>query len=423
VSAYGLLDDAARVASGGAVGRYVDTNERRAAACRLYALQHACVAVSCAAAAAALACTGPGRAVLACVVVASGAFAGVGASGSSLSVEREWTKALHADDAAALTTLNARMRAVDLSCLLLAPIAAAGLLQLAGPPVAVLCFAVYNAVVYWPECRLLSAAQAASPALQQPRAPAPAPAGTAATASVSATAGLRGTWAVYARQPVFPAAVALALLYLTVLSLGFLMTAYLHWCGVHDVVIAIFRAVGAATGLSATAAFPPAARATRLPVIAAAAVAFQLLWLLIGVLPVSFSSGSASLPAPPLLRLLMASIAISRAGLWMADLAVSQLLQDGVSAAELGTVNGVQSSLCAALEMLGFIAGLLVHNYARFRFLMLGSCVSVAASAIMLARYAAATRGAAASGEAEAEQLLALEEEQSLLRLEPAAAA
>jgi iron-regulated transporter 1 len=72
----------------------------------------------------------------------------------------------------------------------------------------------------------------------------------------------------------------------------------------------------------------------------------------------------------------------------------------------LGTVNGVQSSLCAALEMLGFLAGLLVHDYAHFRFLMLGSCASVAAAALTLARYAAATRDAAA-GDAEAEQLLA----------------
>jgi iron-regulated transporter 1 len=346
VSAYGLLDDAARVASGGVVGKYVDTTERRAAACRLYALQHGCVAVSCAAAAAALACTGPARAVLACAVLASGACAGIGASGSSLSVEREWTKALHADDAAALTTLNARMRAVDLSCLLLAPIAAAGLLQLAGAPAAVLCFAAYNAVVYWPECRLLSTAQQAAPALQQPRAPevagTPAP---EAAGSATANTGLRGTWAVYARQPVLPAAVALALLYLTVLSLGFLMTAYLHWCGVHDVVIAVFRAVGAAAGLSATAAFPRAARATRLPVIAAAAVAFQLLWLLIGVLPVSATSGGAA-PAPSLLRLLMASIAISRAGLWMTDLAVSQVRAENAPAAAPCTANAAHDLRC-----------------------------------------------------------------------------
>jgi hypothetical protein len=36
-----------------------------------------------------------------------------------------------------------------------------------------------------------------------------------------------GAWQQYARQPVLPAALALALLYLTVMCMGLLMTAYL----------------------------------------------------------------------------------------------------------------------------------------------------------------------------------------------------
>ena len=388
MSAYGLLDDAARAASGGALGRYVDVAERRTAATRLYALQHACVALSCAAAALAFHTTGGARAFLATLVIAAGSLGGVGASGSSLSVEREWTKALCGDDADALATLNARMRAVDLSCLLLAPIGAAALLQFAGPVVGVLCFAVYNAVAYWPECRLLAAAQHAAPALQQPRVTAqPQPSAAPApevTAPASPLNGLRDAWAVYASQPVFPAAFALALLYLTVLSLGFLMTAYLHWRGVSDVTISIFRAFGAATGLAATVAFPPAARRVPLPTLGAAAIAFQLAWLLIGVLPTALSAA----PSTPLLRLLMAGIALSRFGLWATDLACSQLLQDGVAPEQLGTVNGVQGALCAALEMCSFLAGLLVHRYERFNVLMLASCVSVATATAILARFA-----------------------------------
>jgi iron-regulated transporter 1 len=233
-------------------------------------------------------------------------------------------------------------------------------------------------------------------------------------------------WAVYARQPVFPAAVALALLYFTVLSLGFLMTAYLHWRGVSDVTLSLFRGAGAAAGLAAAALFPRAARAVPLPALAATAAAFQLAWLIIGVLPNVASPASA-----PLLRLLMASIALSRAGLWMTDLAVSQarvgsratslcyrftplsvsprpqLLQDGVAAAELGTVNGVQGSLCAAFEMASFAGGLLLHRYDQFRFLMLASCAAVAAAALTLARHAvAASASAQQAGDAELTQLL-----------------
>jgi iron-regulated transporter 1 len=363
------------------VGRFLDScPERLSAATRLYWIQHGFVALSCAAAAAALPARGALRAVLAAVVLLGGAAGGVGASGSSISVERDFTFALCGADAAALAALNARMRAVDLSCLLLAPIAAALLLQLCGAPLAVLAFAACNFAVFFPECRLLSAAVASSPELQQPRAAAAA----AADKASSGGGSFRDAWAVYTRQRVFPAALALALLYFTVLSLGFLMTAYLHWRGVSDVAISIFRGFGAASGLAATAAFPRVARAAPLARIAAVAVAMQLTWLLVGVLPTSL----AAAPSAPLLRLLMASLALSRFGLWLCDLAVSQLLQDGVPAAELGTVNGVQSAVCAAFEMLSFVAGLALHRPQQFPALMLGSCGAVATSAALLAWFA-----------------------------------
>ena len=41
-------------------------------------------------------------------------------------------------------------------------------------------------------------------------------------------------WGPYFRQGIWPAALALALLYLTVLSLGLLMTAYLKWLGMTE---------------------------------------------------------------------------------------------------------------------------------------------------------------------------------------------
>ena len=69
---------------------------------------------------------------------------------------------------------------------------------------------------------------------------------------------LRGMgWATYFRQSVWPAALALALLYLTVLSLGLLMTAYLKWQGMTEAVLSLYRGAGAVSGLLATVTFPP----------------------------------------------------------------------------------------------------------------------------------------------------------------------
>lgn len=58
------------------------------------------------------------------------------------------------------------------------------------------------------------------------------------------------------RQPVFPAALSLALLYLTVLSFGLLATAYLKWRGMSEAELSLFRGLGAVAGISATLVFP-----------------------------------------------------------------------------------------------------------------------------------------------------------------------
>ena len=63
--------------------------------------------------------------------------------------------------------------------------------------------------------------------------------------------------ATYFEQSIWPAALALALLYLTVLSLGLLMTAYLKWQGMTEAVLSLYRGAGAVSGLLATVAFPP----------------------------------------------------------------------------------------------------------------------------------------------------------------------
>lgn len=49
------------------------------------------------------------------------------------------------------------------------------------------------------------------------------------------------SWGTYFSQGVTPAALALALLYLTVMSFGTLMTAYLKWRGMAEAELSIYR--------------------------------------------------------------------------------------------------------------------------------------------------------------------------------------
>ena len=65
-----------------------------------------------------------------------------------------------------------------------------------------------------------------------------------------------GAWLTYFRQRIVLAALGLALLYLTVMSFGLLMTAYLKWKGMSEVRLSVFRGLGALLGVGSTFSFP-----------------------------------------------------------------------------------------------------------------------------------------------------------------------
>lgn len=60
--------------------------------------------------------------------------------------------------------------------------------------------------------------------------------------------------------------------------------------------------------------------------------------------------------------MLMAGVAASRLGLWMFDLAVMQLMQDGVPEHERCVVGGVQNSLQSVFDLLTYIMGIIISD-------------------------------------------------------------
>jgi iron-regulated transporter 1 len=59
---------------------------------------------------------------------------------------------------------------------------------------------------------------------------------------------------------------------------------------------------------------------------------------------------------------LMAGVAASRLGLWMFDLAVTQLMQDNVPDSDRCVVGGVQSSLQSIFDLLTYIMGIIISD-------------------------------------------------------------
>jgi len=467
VAALGLAQQAAQALSGPFLGKEVDRLPRLVAAERAYGLQAAGTLASAvlvlearrrAKKAASLSSSTSSSSSPAFLVYLLGslaaffaALAAVGASGATLSVEREWTQALakegggarkkerlrsrslsnngeneendetnSSSSSALLASINATMRRIDLACLLASPGVAGLLLSKAGTEAAVVVIAVYGCCAWVPQAWLLRRAVRAAPSrLQEQEEKGEEEGGEGgrrrgrrataeveeeeeeqqqeATPSSSPSSSPLSPLSAYLSAEAFPSALALALLYLTVLSFGPLATAYLNWRGLDEVELALWRGVGAAAGIGATAAFPRLRSRFGADAAGALGIGSQFLCLSVGCLvafflPPSFGKketggekegkegkGNGNTGA----RFLAASLASSRFGLWLFDLFASQNLQERVPLSQLGAVNGVQSALQAGLGAASFAAGLLVHRPKDFWVLATGSLGAVAVALVV----------------------------------------
>lgn len=163
-------------------------------------------------------------------------------------------------------------------------------------------------------------------------------------------------WKVYARQEMLLPALALAMLYFTVLSFGYLMTAALKWKGVPAYILGLARGVSAVVGISATLAYPSVH--VKLQTVRTGLWSSVIQWAFLSLCVASQWVPNWKISS----ALLMGGVAASRFGLWMFDLAVLQLMQESVPESERGTVGGVQNSVQSFFEMLSFVVGMLLPN-------------------------------------------------------------
>lgn len=80
-------------------------------------------------------------------------------------------------------------------------------------------------------------------------------------------------------------------------------------------------------------------------------------------------------------------------GLWMADLAISQIFQETIAEEERGVVNGVQNSLNSVMDMAKSILVIILPNPRTFGILIVISWLSVVIGYVMYCRYSRRKRG------------------------------
>jgi len=77
---------------------------------------------------------------------------------------------------------------------------------------------------------------------------------------------------------------------------------------------------------------------------------------------------------------LLVGIVLSRSGLWIADLTITQLQQENVPESERGTVGGVQNALNSIFELLSYVATICAPDPSQFWILVLVSISAVGLS-------------------------------------------
>eukprot|EP00035_Acanthoeca_spectabilis_P025979 m.460755 g.460755 ORF g.460755 m.460755 type:complete len:659 (-) comp22129_c0_seq1:23-1999(-) len=316
---------------------------------------------------------------------------------TNLAVEKEWVKLICADDTDLLAATNAGMRRIDLLCKLLAPICVGGLMAALGPLAGCILIGLWHCVLLVPEYLILTWVYGSFSVLRKRKRP-PAGDGAARPSALAKVTksfvALRDGWTDYTSMEIFKPAMALALLYCTVLSFGSLFTAYAYHRGVNQAVLAVARGIGAGFGLLGTFGYPALHRRYGTTWSGGFAIWLQLALLslcLVATWVGGPDDGDCSESTDPqcqprrtaVLVLLIAGVITSRLGLWMFDLAVSQMLQERVPIAILATVNGTQSSMQELLDLLGYVLGLVLNRPDQFFYLVYISFGSVLAATLL----------------------------------------
>ncbi|KAI0221131.1 Solute carrier family 40 member 1 [Lamellibrachia satsuma] len=88
------------------------------------------------------------------------------------------------------------------------------------------------------------------------------------------------------------------------------------------------------------------------------------------------------------IALFLVGIITSRVGLWMADLVVTQLLQETVQERERGIVNGVQHSLNMLMDVMKFTLVIVLPNIETFGYLIILSFIFICLASLFFTIYA-----------------------------------
>ncbi|GMH77715.1 hypothetical protein TL16_g07505 [Triparma laevis f. inornata] len=274
-----------------------------------------------------------------------GASAQIASSGSTVSIEKDWVPEIAKtyQDPGWLTQTNVSMRQIDLGCKVLAPVFAGFVIEFCGKDnleSACIAMGVFNVLTILCEWICSRKVYNEVSALHT-------------KAAKGFIADSLSSFSIFFSSKVALPGLALALLYINIMSYGSIMLAYVSWRGMSAPLIGLTRGISATIGLLGTIAFQFSSKHTGINFTGFWSIIMQGVFLGVSFSSIFFDDTQTSLV------LLISGVCMSRIGLWAFDLAVSQQMQEMVPENERGAVGGSQSALCSMFEMLSYVFGLI----------------------------------------------------------------
>ena len=357
--------------------------------------------------------------VVVSLITMLGIVSQLSSSASKMIIERDWVVVLSKNDPELLSSINANMRRIDQVCVLLAPIIAGAFMTGLSTTWAAVLIAVWNIVSFFVEYSLLRVVYSRVPelavkAMLQEKA---GPKLAKEVASVEnappiffdvmkkATSSYFDNVKIFLSQEVSLPGICLSLVYLTALGFSSVTVGYLRLNNVKDLYIGIIMALGALFGIMGTIVYTPFTKKFGVSVsgvlgAVCIAVSYAVCFASIGfprgnlefvpqvtegkceeIAEDPFSDISGPISTHTII--LLVGIATIRFGLWIYDLAISQLFQMSVPEKQRNTVGGIQLSFNSFFDCLYIILTAIMSDPNQFYILISISCVSCIGSCII----------------------------------------
>ena len=238
---------------------------------------------------------------------------------------------------------------------------------------------------------------------------------------LSKLAGAYRGWVTYFTHEIALAGLGLALLYMTVLGFDCITWGYTLLQCVPEWVLGVLVAISGGIGIAGSRIFPLLRRRLGVEcagVIGMASLLTALLFCVVSIwLPgspfdlnyvpetaINSTNATTAMQQPGAgafdhcqaaggveytsVSVLLAGIICARFGLWLADLSVTQILQENVEEEKRGVIGGVQTSLCSTLDLVKFVLVLFLPNPHTFGLLIILSFTAILCGALSLLVYA-----------------------------------